>query len=130
MSDGKIEIVRRVYAAASRRDLDEILDVCDEDAEFVPLVGDGEPYRGLDGARRLLADLDHMWSEFTIEVREAIAIGDNIVAKLHAQGRGRRSGAEIHTFGTAVWSLRREKLWRGRHYERRGDALDAALLGE
>jgi ketosteroid isomerase-like protein len=129
MSDGKIEIVRRVYAAASRRDLGEMLDLCDDDAEFAPLVGDGEPYRGPDGARRLLAELDQVWSEFTIEVREAIAIGDNVVATLHARRRGRRSGGEIETFSVAVWSFQRDKLWRGRHYASRAEALDAAGLG-
>jgi ketosteroid isomerase-like protein len=130
MSDGNIEIVRRFYAAASRRDLDEILDVCDADAEFVLLFGDGEPSRGPDGARRVLADLDQVWSEITIEVPEAIAIGDNIVATLHARGRGRSSGSEIDAVGTAVWSFRREKLWRGRHYDHKAEALDAALLGQ
>jgi ketosteroid isomerase-like protein len=129
MSDGKIEIVRRVYDAARRRDLGEMLDLCDADAEFAPLVGDGEPYRGPDGARRLLVDLDQLWSEFTIEVRETIAIGDNIVATLHARRRGRRSGGEIETFSVAVWSFQRDKLWRGRHYASKAEALEAAELG-
>jgi ketosteroid isomerase-like protein len=130
MAGGNIEIVRRFYAAASRRDLDGILDLCDADAEFVPLFGRGKPSHGSEGARQLLADLDQVWSEVTIEVPEAIAIGDNTVATLHSWGRGRRNGGEIDAIGVAVWSFRGEKLWRGRHYDTTAEALEAAGLRE
>lgn len=49
----------------------------------------GEPYRGHDGIRRYLVDVETHWDELTVEPAQIRAAGDAVVALGRVSGRGR-----------------------------------------
>ncbi len=66
------DIVREVFAAVSRRDVDGVIALTDPDGEFWPVgtaeqTGRTEPYRGPDGVREYFADIGAVWEEFLLE---------------------------------------------------------------
>ena len=61
MSQEHVEIVRQLAAAVSQRDLPQILDLTDPQVEwraFAAALTEGGQYRGHDGIRQYLSDLD------------------------------------------------------------------------
>jgi uncharacterized protein len=61
-----VEIVKSMYEAFARRDLDAIVALIAPDAELLPgptaaVVGLDEPYRGADGLQRYFADVAKAW---------------------------------------------------------------------
>ncbi len=68
-------VVRALFAAFARRDVAAALALVDP-AAFelrVPTAGlarDGEPYRGVEGLRRYLADVGRVWDRLDVELDE------------------------------------------------------------
>jgi ketosteroid isomerase-like protein len=65
-----VEIVKSVYAAFARRDLDSIVALIADDAELIggptaAVAGNAEPYRGADGLKRYFADVAGMWDQLS-----------------------------------------------------------------
>jgi ketosteroid isomerase-like protein len=122
------EIVRKVFAAFSRRDLDALLALCDPEIVFVPptgrLAGRDEPYRGHEGLRRYLADVARVWQELRSEPDEYIEIDDRVLCtgRVYAWGVGRVIDAPAGW----VWRLRDGLVVEGRVYETRRAAYEAA----
>ena len=89
------DIVRRLFAAFSRRDVATVLELCDPDIVFVPptgrLAGREEPYRGHDGLRAYLADVGRLWQELRSEPDEYIELDDTVLCtgRVYAWGVGR-----------------------------------------
>src|SRR3954454_8963617 len=122
------EIVRKVFAAFSRRDLDALLAFCDPEIVFVPptgrLAGRDEPYRGHDGMRTYLADVARVWQELRSEPEEYVEIDDDRVlctGRVYAWGIGRVIDAPAGW----VWRLRDGLVVEGRVYETRRAAYEA-----
>lgn len=121
-----VEIVRAMYAAFERRDVEGALRHVHPDAEFRPfataqLAGQDEPYRGHDGIRRYFADVGELWDEFTLEALDYRAAGTSVVVF----GRVRAMGpaAEVDADATWVWKLRDGLAVEGRVFSTGGDAL-------
>jgi ketosteroid isomerase-like protein len=65
-----VAIVKSVYAAFARRDLDAIAAVIAADAELLggptaEVAGVEEPYRGAEGLQRYFADVAGVWDELS-----------------------------------------------------------------
>jgi ketosteroid isomerase-like protein len=121
------EIVRKVFAAFSRRDVDALLALCDPEIVFVPptgrLAGRDEPYRGHDGMRTYLADVARLWQELRSEPEEYIEIDDRVLCtgRVYAWGIGRVIDAPAGW----VWRLRGGLVVEGHVYETRRAAYEA-----
>jgi ketosteroid isomerase-like protein len=121
------EIVRKVFAAFSRRDVDALLALCDPEIVFVPptgrLAGRDEPYRGHEGMRRYLADVARVWQELRSEPEEYIEIDDRVLCtgRVYAWGVGRVIDAPAGW----VWRLRDGLVVEGHVYETRRAAYQA-----
>ena len=133
MSEDNVEIVRRAFEAATRRDAATVLALYDPDVEIDPrgplahLIGAGI-YRGVEGVRRFYRAYNEAWRQIDYDVEELIDAGDHVVSVVKNRLRGRGSGVEVERDIPAVWTVREGKILRVVFYATREDALEAAGL--
>jgi hypothetical protein len=99
MSEQNVEAFKRAVEAFSRRDMPAVLSYYDPEVEWYPgmeaLLGGGTTvYRGHDGIRKLVQDLDEAFAEVEFEFRDYRDLGDRVIAIGEFRARGRASGAE------------------------------------
>jgi len=97
LGDAAQETVLELFAAFAARDAEAALAVLHPDLEFYPqptgeLAGRERPYRGHDGFRRYLADVDRVWEEFEVAPADFRVAGAGVICFGHAAGRPRGSG--------------------------------------
>jgi ketosteroid isomerase-like protein len=86
-------------------------------------------FHGRNALRDVLRELDEAFEDFKTEVEKIIeAPNGEIVALVHAFGRGRGSGAEMDNHIAHVWTYREDKAIRMVAYEDQADALEAVGL--
>jgi len=138
MSEENVEIVRRVYEAAVRRDQEAALALYDTEIEWdtsrrgTPgdMAGSGI-YRGHDGLRTWFRSWHEAWEDLVDHLDEVVDAGDRILSVVTMRARGRASGAEVTSrryFG--VWTIRDGKVTRVVWFSTRAEALEAAGLSE
>ena len=138
MADESVEIVRRVYEAAARRDQEAALALYhpeiawDTSRRGTPgdMAGSGI-YRGHEGLRTWFRSWHEAWEDLVDRLEEAIDAGDRVVTVVTMQGRGRASGAEVTSrryFG--VWTISKGKVTHVVWFPTRAEALEAAGLSE
>jgi ketosteroid isomerase-like protein len=132
MSEENVEIVRRCYGFWTDRDFSPFPELAHPDVviDLSRNVFNPATYRGLDGLRRWIEQVDEMWDSFLIEPEEFIDAGDSVFVASRISGRG-RGGVEAEMRAFAVWTLREGKVSRFRGgYRDRAEALEAAGLSE
>ncbi len=90
--------VRRLFDAFAARDPEAAVALLHPELEFWPqptadLAGRAAPYRGHDGFRRYLADVDRLWAQFSVEPDDFRVAGAGVICFGAAQGRPRGAGA-------------------------------------
>jgi ketosteroid isomerase-like protein len=95
----KARTARKAFDAFSQGDAEELICLCHPDFEWRPFRAllEQTVYRGHDGIRRCLADLQEDWSEIRVKPLELHEAGDFVVVIGQVHGRGRRSGVELDT---------------------------------
>ena len=73
-----------------------------------------------------MAEWVDTWDDYAIEVRDAQAVGDCVVASLHQRGRGKASGVEMEGDVWFVYRVRRGKVARWQMFPSEREALDPA----
>jgi ketosteroid isomerase-like protein len=128
VSQEAVEIVRRVYEAAARRDVATVLELYDPDVELdnTRLEIAGGVYHGHDGLRTFFREWHEAWERIEYDFDELIDAGGHVVAVVTRRGRGRASGAEVELQVALVWTVREGKIVRVVWFETREDALEAA----
>ncbi len=131
MSDGNVEIVRRVYDALANPG-EDVIALWDPDVEFDvsrdiwgAVMGGGH-YRGVDGVRAWMLDLYAAWEKLDIDLEELIEAEDDVVAVIRVAGRGRVSGIEMEYRPAGVWTIRDGRIVRVVWFVDRDEALEAA----
>jgi ketosteroid isomerase-like protein len=104
-----VAVVRAVYTAFARRDLDAALALIAPDCEVhlegtARQVGRSEPYRGHAGLREYWADVDRVWSELTLHTEDIRVIPGSVVVLGHVTGV--RDGAPVRRNAVWTWKLR------------------------
>jgi ketosteroid isomerase-like protein len=128
---GTIELARQLIAALNRRDLSMLTSRADPDVEwhsFFAQLGEGGVYRGHDGARRWLRDLDDAWEIVRAEVDDEIAVGDVAVLTGRIHYRGKGSGIETETPAGWMLKFRDGKVTLFRAFRDPEQALEAVGL--
>jgi ketosteroid isomerase-like protein len=92
------------------------------------LGGEQTVFRGHDGVREMLRDLNEAFGEIQIEISEIRDLGDRLVAIGRARARGKASDAEIETPYAFVTEIRNGKTVSIRGYLDPEEALEAAGL--
>jgi ketosteroid isomerase-like protein len=86
------EIVRTLFEAFSRRDLESAVELMHPDVVFQPMTAAvtraGEPYRGHEGIRRYTEDVERHWEQLTICLKQIRSAGRAVVALGLVSGSG------------------------------------------
>ena len=131
MSKENIELAYRAFDAINRRDLGAFLALMDDDVEVVSrIVFMGSGFHGHDGISRWWENWFSVFPDYNIEVVDAGALGDRIVAALRALSNG--AGSDV-PFEDTMWLAsrwRRGKCVWWRTFYTRDDALEAAGLSD
>jgi ketosteroid isomerase-like protein len=101
------DVVAALFDAFARRDAEAALPYVHPEAEFWPrgtneMRGRDEPYRGPDGVREYLADVDRLWDELVVEPGELRSVAGGVVA--FGTARGRIAGEPVEM--PVVWLFR------------------------
>lgn len=96
MSEGNEALVERLFNAFNRRDADAIVALCAEEMEFVAVTGEEagrpNPYRGREGLREYLADVERIWEELLITPATVESRGDRLLVCGRVYVRSRELG--------------------------------------
>jgi ketosteroid isomerase-like protein len=135
VSKENVEIVRRLWEAADRRDTDAVLALYDADVELdgtgFPLVAqEGAVYRGHDGLRRLFAEWRETWRDADAQLHEIVDAGDRVISIYTYRAHGRASGTPIEEEFATVSTIASGKVVRVQWFVGREAALKAAGLPE
>jgi ketosteroid isomerase-like protein len=133
MSEENVEIIRRVYDAAARRDAETVLALYDPEVDLdVSRLGlaDLNVYHGHDGLRSLFREWNEIWGKIVYDYEELIDAGEHVVSVVTRHARGRASGAEVERPFALVWTLREAKVVRVVWFLTREEALETAELRE
>jgi len=131
MSQENEEIVRAVYDAYNREDLDAaVKDAAPEfELDWTRAVG---PQRGvykLDEIRAFLGDFLEAFESTRVVPDEFIGAGDQVVVPQTGYIRG-RDGIEATARITLVWTFRDGAIVRTCLYQQKHEALEAVGLGD
>jgi ketosteroid isomerase-like protein len=132
MSQENLELARELLAALGKRDPAVLIAMSDPEVEwhsFFALSEEGV-YRGHNGARRYMSDLEDAWEVGRAEVDGGLAIGDIavLVGRIHYRGKG--SGVESASPAGWMLKFRDGKLLCFRAFREPADALEAVGLSE
>jgi ketosteroid isomerase-like protein len=114
MSDQNVELVRRVVDAVNSRDIPSLVELTDPDVEwrtFLSELREEGPYRGHDGLRQWLSDVNDAWDSLHVEIDDTLAIGEVVVMVGRLRYRGKGSGVELETATGWVAKFRRGQVW-------------------
>ena len=133
MSQENVEAFRRGLEAGNRGDVEALLEELDPEVEWhsalhALLGGEQTVFRGHDGVREMMRDLNEAFEEIHQEISEIRDLGDRLVAFGRSHARGKASGADVGTPIAFVTEFKNGKAISIRGYYDRNEALKAAGL--
>lgn len=117
MSDPQVGLVEHLYACFNERDETGIVELCDDQMEFFPVVtaeavGRDAPYSGRAGLHDYLSDVATIWEELLITPTLIERRGDSLLVRGRVYARSRDLG--IRDMPVAwIWELRDDRIVRG-----------------
>jgi ketosteroid isomerase-like protein len=135
MSEENVDAFRRALEAYNRRDIDAFLETFDPTAEIHPLTlamfgEEGTVYRGHDGIRQFVRDVDEVLPGLQVEPLEVRDLGERVVASGRLHARGRASGAEVESPVGWLVEFKQGRVIRMADFLDPKEALEAAGLLE
>ena len=137
MSQENVELLRQGYARWQGGDYDALLEFLISssapDIELHSRFGgfSGEPYRGHDGVRAWVAEIEENFERFDPWLDEARAVGDDrVVASGGIRFRARGSGVDMAERMGWVYEFRDGLVRRMMFYASASEALEAVGLSE
>jgi ketosteroid isomerase-like protein len=127
-----VELVREVIAA-NRSDglpvrMAAMLAVWHPECEFVSVLSGVEPqtYRGRDGLRRYLADVETAWADWRADCEEAFEVAPGTVfASTRWRGTGKQSGAPVELLHGGIFVVSEGMISKAHLYPSRDEARRA-----
>ena len=131
MSDENVETFKRGIDAYNRRDVEALVHELHPRAEWRPLLpvllgGEAVLYKGHEGARQGIRELEEAFSELRAEPVEFHDLGERVVTIGQLHGRGRESGIETESPIAWLADFEDGKVVRIREYLDPDEALQAA----
>jgi ketosteroid isomerase-like protein len=135
MPQENVDAFKRGLEAGNRGDVETLLEELDPEVEWHSALhalmgGEQTVFRGHDGVREMLRDLNEAFGEMHIEISEIRDLGDGLVAIGRTRGRGKASGAETEMPLAFVTEVKNGKTISIRAFLDHKEALAAAGLSE
>ena len=116
MDEAPEALIGRLFHAFNQRDAETIVGLCSEQMEFLAVTGEEvgreSPYRGRDGLREYLADVERIWEELLITPSRVERRGERLLVVGRVYVRSRELG--IRDMPVAwIWVLRDGSFVRG-----------------
>ena len=135
MSQETVELERQVLDALAERDLSRLIALADPEVEWRSFfaevtMGEGVGYRGHDGIRQYVSDLNDAWEIVRADVDDGLEVGDIalLVGRIHY--RGKTSGVETESPAGWMFKFRDGKVLRFRAFREPDQAIEATGLSE
>jgi ketosteroid isomerase-like protein len=108
------QLVRRAYEALAARDYETLaeLAVPDFELDLTDRVLNPATYRGEEGVRQFFAEVDELWESMDMKVERLEERGDEALALLEVDIKGRGSGLLLQDRIAQLWTARDGKLVR------------------
>jgi len=126
VSDEGLSVTRRWFETWNRGDLDAFIELYAPDAELTPPASwvEAGTIKGRPAIRRFFEGLREAWAgEDVAVVREVSRSGEEVVAQMDWQVRGRSSGIGTHLEITNINTIEGGRIVRQRHYLDHAEAL-------
>jgi hypothetical protein len=114
-----VDVVRGVYEAVGRGDLDRAVAAFDEEIEWIEPEGGpfGGTYHGPDAVvENVFAGVGDEWDEFVVEPDRFVADGGTVVALVTHRGTHAETGETLEAPIADVWDLEDGRITRFQHY--------------
>jgi ketosteroid isomerase-like protein len=110
------ELVRRAYVALAERDFEALGQLAEPEFELdvTDRVFNPATYHGEEGLRQFLAEVDELWESMDMNVERLVERGDEVLALLLVDIKGRGSGLLLQDRIAQHWTARDGKLVRMR----------------
>jgi uncharacterized protein (TIGR02246 family) len=126
VSEQDVKLVRRVFDAINRRDVQAVLEAYHPDADMSTLTSElvqGKAYRGHTGIREYFSSFADVWEELRLEPEEIRDLGDRILVIGRWSSRGKESGAEVEAPAAWLFAVRDGRVLFSRAYRDADEAL-------
>jgi len=123
MDSVSIETLTSGYTALAARDDGRLMECLAEDVELRTLTGS---YRGHEGIRQWILEMDEGWDPWELTIGNASEIGDRVLLEVTLAGRSGVNGIAMSRRFWAVWEVRGGRATLGIHCADREQALAAA----
>ena len=129
MSDENLLVVRGMWEAFIRNDLEVALSAFDPDVEWDGTnLPDGTVSHGLDAVMEHVTNWAEMWETWEVELEEVIdAGGDRVIAFTRERGRT-KAGLELNERHSELYAVRNGKIVYRKGFSDANEALDVAGL--
>jgi ketosteroid isomerase-like protein len=130
MSQGNVEIVRKVYGAWARSDPSQAFDCLDSEVvwEAIEDAPDAGTYRGHSGVKRYMDDWLQDFEHFAFEFDQPVEVDGRLILEQWGRNRGKGSGLNTEIHYGAIYTFRRGKVFTVKEYNTYADALEAVGL--
>ena len=129
MSQADLDVMRRWAETWNRTDLDAFAATFDDDAELItdPSWMEAGPFKGRAAIRAWYEGLKESWDERdAVVLTELFEVGEQVVARVDWQVRGRTSGIDTTLDATSVNIIQRGRIVRQQWFFDYAAALEAA----
>jgi ketosteroid isomerase-like protein len=123
MSSVSIETLTKGYAALAARDEEALMSCLAEDVELQTLTG---AYRGHEGIRQWIADMDDGWHPWELTVEGIEEVGERVVVEATLTGHSSVNDIPMSHPFWIVWEVRDGRAARAIHCADGEQALMAA----
>jgi ketosteroid isomerase-like protein len=130
MSLENVEIVRVGIAAFNRRDTEALMAVLHPDIEWVSGMPGTSSYRGREGVRKMLREVETAWKDMHLAPMELLDHGEAVIANCKVTAEGRSSGVRVEGNQVGVIDFSDGLFARVRIFMSRNEALEGARLRE
>lgn len=121
MSQERVDVVRAMYAAFARGDIQAVMAALDPQVEWREaenfIYADGNPYEGpqavLEG---VFARLGSDWEGFAVSPEEILDAGDTVVGRGHYAGAYKKTGERVRAQFAHFFTFRGDKVAKFQEY--------------
>jgi ketosteroid isomerase-like protein len=131
----KAELIRQAFARWNVGDHDWVLQIVDPEVEIrvasaTAFFGRDEPFRGHDGYREWIANMEEAFERWEVEAEEFRETADTVVVLGRMTVRGRASGVGLEQETGWVIEFSEGRVLRFQAFLSHGEALSASGLDE